>query len=459
MRRYLLILTVLQLICGHAIAADYVAVDYSHGDSFYGDCPMSIGFRLTYECEDPDPLTGISLGFEFTTTGASTFEYEAGDYERPTAFWGDWWPIPAVNDDGLVGDEMSYGELFMGGPVPFSTIPSGTVDGEFLRIELAVSGIGGEFCIDSAIVGTGVWSFVGMTCGEGGGPERPLFLDNSLSDANHPICAEVEELMCMDPVIDTVPDGDLLSVSHCSGASFDFGADPIQLDSLGQPVAIISWDVISGPGTIDDVGYYTIDSQLPGVYDVTIEVLSVCCGLDEYTFQVEFTNDAPSFAGCPIEKTALINSQTVFQLNATDADQCDQLEFSLMDDGGQSGVSVSPGGTFTWDPTPATTGTYSFATGVSDGAAADECTVNVTLVDGSTVECGDVDASGAVDIDDIVYLIAYVFQGGPEPLILSTGNVNCAGGADIDDVVYLINYVFSSGLAPCDPGGDGIPDC
>ena len=29
--------------------------------------------------------------------------------------------------------------------------------------------------------------------------------------------------------------------------------------------------------------------------------------------------------------------------------------------------------------------------------------------------CGDVDQSGGIDIDDVVYLIAYIFSGGPEP--------------------------------------------
>lgn len=29
--------------------------------------------------------------------------------------------------------------------------------------------------------------------------------------------------------------------------------------------------------------------------------------------------------------------------------------------------------------------------------------------------CGDADQSGAVDIDDVVYLLAYIFSGGPEP--------------------------------------------
>jgi len=73
--------------------------------------------------------------------------------------------------------------------------------------------------------------------------------------------------------------------------------------------------------------------------------------------------------------------------------------------------------------------------------------------------CGDADGSEAVDIDDVVYLISYIFAGGPSPDPLSAGDVNCADGIDIDDVVYLITYIFAGGNAPCDPDGDEIPDC
>jgi hypothetical protein len=73
--------------------------------------------------------------------------------------------------------------------------------------------------------------------------------------------------------------------------------------------------------------------------------------------------------------------------------------------------------------------------------------------------CGDADASGAVDIDDVVYLIAYIFTGGPEPEPYESGDADCSGGVDIDDVVYLINYIFSGGNAPCDIDGDGELDC
>ena len=33
----------------------------------------------------------------------------------------------------------------------------------------------------------------------------------------------------------------------------------------------------------------------------------------------------------------------------------------------------------------------------------------------------------------------------------STGDPNCSGNIDIDDVVYLIAYIFGGGPAPCNP--------
>ena len=73
--------------------------------------------------------------------------------------------------------------------------------------------------------------------------------------------------------------------------------------------------------------------------------------------------------------------------------------------------------------------------------------------------CGDANSSGSVDIDDVVFLIGYIFSGGPPPSPLLIADANCSGGVDIDDVVYLIGYIFSSGNDPCDPDGDGVPDC
>ncbi len=65
------------------------------------------------------------------------------------------------------------------------------------------------------------------------------------------------------------------------------------------------------------------------------------------------------------------------------------------------------------------------------------------------VKCGDANADAAVDISDVVYLIAYIFSGGSAPSPLLAGDANCDTMVDISDVVYLIAYIFSGGAAPC----------
>ena len=63
--------------------------------------------------------------------------------------------------------------------------------------------------------------------------------------------------------------------------------------------------------------------------------------------------------------------------------------------------------------------------------------------------CGDTNASGRIDITDAVYLINYIFAGGPAPQDDAAGDFNCSGRTDITDAVFMINYIFASGPAPC----------
>jgi hypothetical protein len=68
-----------------------------------------------------------------------------------------------------------------------------------------------------------------------------------------------------------------------------------------------------------------------------------------------------------------------------------------------------------------------------------------------TSEPGDANGNGSLDIDDVVYLISYIFSGGPDPTPYSvaSGDATCDCTVDIDDVVYLISYIFSGGPPPC----------
>ncbi|MFH1893204.1 MAG: hypothetical protein ABIK83_11055 [Candidatus Zixiibacteriota bacterium] len=63
--------------------------------------------------------------------------------------------------------------------------------------------------------------------------------------------------------------------------------------------------------------------------------------------------------------------------------------------------------------------------------------------------CGDVTGDCAIDIDDIAFLVNYVFEGGPAPNPSESGDVDCSGEIDIDDIVYFVAYIFTGGPELC----------
>jgi len=65
--------------------------------------------------------------------------------------------------------------------------------------------------------------------------------------------------------------------------------------------------------------------------------------------------------------------------------------------------------------------------------------------------CGDATAEGSVDIGDAVFLINYIFKGGPGPDPVCFGDVNGDGHCNIGDPVYLIAHIFNGGLPPVSP--------
>jgi hypothetical protein len=122
----------------------------------------------------------------------------------------------------------------------------------------------------------------------------------------------------------------------------------------------------------------------------------------------------------------------------------EQIDWQVISSGGTDGNSASYSLKGTVGQTGATDG-ESASYKLAGGFWQDFSTSGVTCVP------GDANESGGVDIDDVVYLIAYIFSGGPPPVPdVCCGDANGSGGVDIDDVVYLIAYIFSGGPAPVD---------
>ncbi|MEZ5359554.1 MAG: M14 family zinc carboxypeptidase [Candidatus Zixiibacteriota bacterium] len=65
------------------------------------------------------------------------------------------------------------------------------------------------------------------------------------------------------------------------------------------------------------------------------------------------------------------------------------------------------------------------------------------------IVCGDTNGDESVNVGDAVYLITYIFKGGPEPVSARAADSNCDSSVNVGDAVYLINYIFNSGGAPC----------
>lgn len=64
---------------------------------------------------------------------------------------------------------------------------------------------------------------------------------------------------------------------------------------------------------------------------------------------------------------------------------------------------------------------------------------------------GDANGDGSISVGDAVFVIGYVFRGGPAPIPLESADANCDQKINVGDAVFIVNYVFRSGPEPACP--------
>ena len=67
----------------------------------------------------------------------------------------------------------------------------------------------------------------------------------------------------------------------------------------------------------------------------------------------------------------------------------------------------------------------------------------------------DANGDGFTDLSDGIWLLNFLFQGGPIIDCAEANDANADGGIDTADPIYIINYYFVGGSAPDSP----FPDC
>ena len=101
-------------------------------------------------------------------------------------------------------------------------------------------------------------------------------------------------------------------------------------------------------------------------------------------------------------------------------------------------------GLFQWLTTEADTGLWMFTAALTTVGDPVECAFTI-----DPYVCGDANGDGALNVGDAVFIVTYVFRGGPAPVPMEAGDANADGLVNIGDAVYLITHIFRSGPAPC----------
>ena len=74
--------------------------------------------------------------------------------------------------------------------------------------------------------------------------------------------------------------------------------------------------------------------------------------------------------------------------------------------------------------------------------------VEAGYVHAASIKRGDANGDGIVNVGDIVYLVSYLFKGGPEPTPMEAGDANRDGITNVGDIVYLVSYLYKGGPPP-----------
>ena len=61
---------------------------------------------------------------------------------------------------------------------------------------------------------------------------------------------------------------------------------------------------------------------------------------------------------------------------------------------------------------------------------------------------GDADNGASVDIGDALFIIAFIFSGGPNPVCQDEADADGSNSIDIGDALHIISYIFTSGADP-----------
>ncbi len=296
----------------------------------------------------------------------------------------------------------------------------------------------GTICIDSAsVLPDGKWLFIDAATGD---TIVPVF--------EGPMCfpVQVEPGCC--PYIWSGSYS--INTNHCTTGTAS--ASIVSPDQWSQ-VQFEAPVIVGGGGTVSLEGQsYATLRYTPVPSDVgkniTIRVPFKCschyvCNYWEVAVTV--TGQVPILnAGASYDALTLNKHFVKTDIAVSNTDPCDDLTYSLV-----AGIgAIDPvTGIYTLETQPEQVGVHEIIVAVTDDTESVQDTFTVQIQDLPDWP-GNANCSGGVDIGDAVFLVNYIFRGGPRPPIINWADANNDCTVNVGDAVYLVNYIFRSGPAP-----------
>lgn len=108
--------------------------------------------------------------------------------------------------------------------------------------------------------------------------------------------------------------------------------------------------------------------------------------------------------------------------------------------------SANGNGSFRFAPMPNhTDSSWTVLFIASDGTQADTVSTAISVI---SFVAGDANGDGFVNVTDAVYIILWIFAGGPGPDPYAAGDADGSGTVNISDASYLIQFIFADGPPP-----------
>jgi hypothetical protein len=431
-------------------AANSVSLHHICGSKIWIGGVNEIGIDI----ENDADLTAFRIGFKIYTQGGSQWHWvnHVGGFGPSRAvtvapdsrMWNETTPDNTVWDDGGLSveeidfDGTSPDQLMISGVAQQIGLSAGPSEHMLsLYMVTAYDASEGDFlCIDSLVLIPATdWVFTSA-----GGDLIPEF--------SGPFCWELGYLPNCGPEISNCPGSWTMHTAYCNDFLYQFSYSDLYTCSLPSGFTLNGCDG-AGTAAVTPSGLFTYTPSADDVGNiVTAEIGISNCAYTGVPCQIEILIEGVT----PIldighRYNPVVPGETFVKsdITATSEEGCLTPTYSIVSGPG----SIDPeSGVYTYTTDPGDFGIIPIQIEVADvsGESAPGEFALVCLPE--ELWPGNANMDGSYNISDGVYIVDYIFKGGPKPWIPNWADANCDCTVNISDAVRIINNIFKGGEAP-----------